>query len=568
MQDELTSLLGVKVALAPPFNQPISKEEYFGQTSGTLVLARLELSGELAGECYLLLARKDAIRLGGTLIMLPPDGLEEVLSTEEYGGETRDAFGEIANIISGALTSTFEEQYSTPVRFIRTDQETVSPPQVDPDADTPFPRQGYYQMSTTMALGDRQLGDLHLLFPALTFGLVEEEQSAAAAAATSAAGRTEEVAVPAETAAAETAAPVADPAVDPEKQRKLVDRLMQVCREKSGEEVAALLGVKFVLSGMRTDLLSKGEALELLDGKQIMARMTMRGEVSGEGYLLTSVGIGVRLGGTLIMLPPDELDQAVAEDRFEGEAEDAYGEICNIVTGAFTGVFEEMYRKQLGFVREGMELILPVRIDPDSDEVMPNQLYYVAIYGMSLDGKDLGSIYVILPAAALDLQKVQQTPLTPAAAPGKKPVAASGSAAAPPVDGVRRLQPLEGEGPELLVVSEVENEGQAISTMLRSRGFAVRLLHSRDSFNDYLPGEVQGVFLVMREVGEQGFGVAIKLHSVCGGQLPFIICGPAWTRSKVLQAVRYGANDILITPAGPEDIDEKIARNISPRKAA
>ncbi len=570
MQDELSALLGGTVVFSAPFNQLVGKADYFAQASGNRVLARLDVSGELVGEAYLLVSLQDALRLGGTLIMLPPDGLEAALAAGEYGGETRDAFGEIANIVAGVLTSVFEEQYSAPVRFVRTEQEVVSPPTVDPAADIPFPPQSYYQMSSTMGLGDRQLGDLHLLFPALTFGLIEEEASPEAppAAETGAGWSDAAAAVPPAAESTTPAAPVPPVAVDQQKQRKLVERLIHACREKSAEEVAALMGVKFALTSLRSDLLSKEATLDLLDGKQIMARMTLRGEVSGEGYWLAAVKDGVRLGGTLIMLPPDELEQAVGEDRFEGEIEDAYGEITNIVAGAFTGVFEEMYPKQFGFVREGLEQILPFKIDPDTDDTLPHQLYFVAVFGMTLEGKELGHMHVCLPAGVLDLRLEEEvlSPSAQSAAKGKKQTG-PGAAAAEAPERARPLQALEGDGPELLVVSEAEGEGQAISAMLQQRGFAVRLLHWRDSFNDYLPGEVQGVFLVMREVSEQGFGVVIKLRGACV-RIPLILCGPAWTRSKVLQAVRYGADDILITPAGADDVDEQLARHITPRKAA
>jgi hypothetical protein len=68
------------------------------------------------------------------------------------------------------------------------------------------------------------------------------------------------------------------------------------------------------------------------------------------------------------------------------------------------------------------------------------------------------------------------------------------------------------------------------------------------------------VFLVMQRVDEQAFGMAIKISS--SSSLPLIAAGPEWTRSKVLKAVRYGVTDILLTPAEPADVEEKIRTNI------
>ena len=68
------------------------------------------------------------------------------------------------------------------------------------------------------------------------------------------------------------------------------------------------------------------------------------------------------------------------------------------------------------------------------------------------------------------------------------------------------------------------------------------------------------MFLVMKRVDEQAFGMAIKISSNCS--LPIIAAGPEWTRSKVLRAVKYGVTDILLTPAEDSDIEEKIKNNI------
>ena len=70
----------------------------------------------------------------------------------------------------------------------------------------------------------------------------------------------------------------------------------------------------------------------------------------------------------------------------------------------------------------------------------------------------------------------------------------------------------------------------------------------------------------MEEVSEQGFATAIKLGS-SGLSVPLVMAGPAWTRTTVLKAVKYGATDILLTPATATDVQEKLDANLS-RKAA
>jgi hypothetical protein len=97
-------------------------------------------------------------------------------------------------------------------------------------------------------------------------------------------------------------------------------------------------------------------------------------------------------------------------------------------------------------------------------------------------------------------------------------------------------------------------------------GYVPRLLHFKDPVNSMLTSGIQMIFLVMQEVSEQGFGVAIKISSA-GLSVPLVAAGPAWTRTLVLKAVKYSACDILITPSSPADVREKIEANLVQRAA-
>jgi len=73
---------------------------------------------------------------------------------------------------------------------------------------------------------------------------------------------------------------------------------------------------------------------------------------------------------------------------------------------------------------------------------------------------------------------------------------------------------------------------------------------------------VLGTFFVMTEVDEQSFATMIKIRAEVPQSSPLIVAGPQWTRSDVLKAVRYGASDILVTPAAADEICEKTESNL------
>jgi PleD family two-component response regulator len=109
---------------------------------------------------------------------------------------------------------------------------------------------------------------------------------------------------------------------------------------------------------------------------------------------------------------------------------------------------------------------------------------------------------------------------------------------------------------DILVVSDDSRETGKIVDFLEQHHLHVKVLSHKENVIDYLPGEVKAIFLVMSDVNEKAFAVAIKISSACS--LPLIAAGPGWTRTKVITAVKYGVNDILLTPATSDDIAEKI----------
>jgi len=623
MQEEVSALLGKVMTFAEPETRILSKEEFFSEPAGKSVLAHVQLEGDIEGHGCLLVPIRDAIRIGGTLIMLPDSELENVISEEEYTEELEDSYGEIANIICGSLTSTFEEQFPKTFRLVRTEQEVILPVKVEIESDEPVPNGSYYVMSSKMSLEGTEMGTLQLLLPAASFGLVEEDASpqedgdpsqGPEAIAREQAERQAESPEVLERESVNSESPAgtispdsgqnndAAPApkkktIDVQKQKSIVDQILTICLDRIGEEVGALLGNTLKVNPEECQILSKEELLEQAGGKQVLARMDVRGDGEGEAFLMVPLKDAIFLGGSLIMLPEAELEEVVLNEEFGEDAEDAYGEIANIIAGVYTAVFEEQYRKNLGFVKTGLETIVPIKIDPESDEVLPNTLYYLNAGTMQFNGKELGRLQMAFPAALLDLEGLvpdaaEEEAAAGAGADGGEASAASGGdgpevlqreggaaggespdvlqrgQAAGSAGGgtVRPLASADGEDVDILLVTDDDTEAASIAVILTGLGFSTRTLHFRDPIADFLTSSVSLVFLIMEEVSEQGFATAIKLQS-SGLSVPLVMAGPAWTRTTVLKAVKYGASDILVTPATTIDVQEKLDANL-PRKAA
>ena len=565
LTEEVSSLLGVKLNFSALECRPIGKEELFLEVlQGKQIMAELEVAGERSDSSCFFWGLKGAIHAGGTLIMLPPNELESVVSEEEFGEDVKDAYGEIANIIAGVYSGVFEEQYSERLRFIKKDIRQIVPMKVEIETAEPIADESYYMGSMAIDIDGKGLGRMHMLFPARVLQLDQLESSEIQTGRVDAKGSETVPAAEAPSTAREETQPIptpkpaqageppvqSQPQIDLEKVRRRVDRLLAECGRRMQDEVSSLLGEEIRLDDMENRLIGKEEFFfEMAVGKQVMASLDVVGEKDDHAYLFVSLKDAIHCGGVLIMLPTNELENAIAEEDFATDTKDAYGEIANIISGVYSAVFEEQHTEKMRLVKTGLEQVVPMKVDPDSDEPIPNQLYYMSAMSLSIAGSRKGRVAMLFPAALLHLDGLG---LDQAAAVAE---AVEAPAPQPPP------QPVVSDRPDILIISDDEIEAEKLAEGARERGLATRRLSFKDNIKQAITGDLKAVYIVMREVNEQAFGMAIKVSSASA--LPLVAAGPAWTRSKVIKAVRYGIGDILLTPASPEDVLESLDSNLS-----
>ena len=596
VQEEVAALVGKPFILGEPKTGPVDKETLFADLGGKQVLAHVKLEGDVQGGGCLIVSIQDAIVIGGNLIMLPESELDAVVAEQQYSEELQDSYGEVANIICGAATVTFEELYPKTVRLVRTEQELIVPAKVEIESDQPIVDQPLYQLSVPMTMDGKALGHLRLVLPAVPFGIAEaaakesadpssksestHEEPGASTGAAETAGvleregdnrKAEEAGVlerpdkkgEGEPAAAQTAPRKRDVG----KQRKLIDGLLKNCWAKISQETSALLGGTLKITPLDSQATSKEDFLDQAEGKKVLARMGLRGDQEGEAYLFVDLKTAIYLGGCLIMLPESELEETSRNEDFGDDASDAYGEVANIIAGVLTNVSEEQYRGKIGFVKTAIDPVTPAKVDPDTDDVFANQGYYLVQGELQYNERELGKIELLVPLNIFALEDLlladgaAETALTPGAS----------TVEAGPGDDTRgqepaRLRDQNLSRTDMLIVTDDDSEAGRIAEFLESKGDSCQILHFKDPVQAVLSTNIQMVFLVMHQVSEQGFGVAIKISS-SGVPVPLVAAGPAWTRTMVLKAVKYGACDILITPSSQEEIEEKLANNMV-KKAA
>lgn len=593
LASEIGALLGQDLSCSDVRLQLTSKETLFSNPERpTTALTRMSIGGDTEGDSFLLAQLDAAIYLGGTLIMLPEDMIAEHTQSGKLDGELEDAFGEVANIIAGVFTQAFVDKYPSAVRFIKKSVEELVPTKIDIASAEPFPDGTYYVASCQMATGEKSLGLLELVVPAAAFGL-EEEKAEIPAAATPAATPAQQPETNSEPITTKPPSePIEAPSVAAPKMpftdaKKLTDVIFKATINQIGEEIGALLGQDLVCDDAKLLMVSKSEffATHCTD-KVTMANMKVTGDRDGNGFMFTPLADAIILGGTLIMLPEEQIDEQLAKKQFDGEVEDAFGEVANILAGGLTQVFLDRYPRQLRFVRTESSIITPTKIDPAGDDPFPEGDYYLASFALHLDGKDLNRILLLFPAHVFDLEGYQQdqevgtsrqpttspqtangttgTATDPSQPSGTATTAQTATTGATTQQAATDPAPVPSGPPLILIIAEEKDAAQHFADILSSADFESKTLNFQEDikkiFREY---QVLGAILIMSQVNEKGFATAIKLQSTGQTLPPMIFAGPEWTRTTVLRAVKYGARDILVMPASGAEIEEKISLHFS-----
>ncbi|MEE4254705.1 MAG: hypothetical protein V2I50_11755, partial [Desulfuromusa sp.] len=426
---EIGVLLGQELTCSDIQLNLSTREELFSDLNRKkTALTRMTVEGDRQGDCYLLAEISSAAILGGTLIMLPEDAIEENAQSEKLEGELDDAFGEVANIIAGVFTQAFVDKYAKTLRFIKKTVEELVPTKIDPiSIDQPFPAGNYHVTRCNMKMGDRDLGPLELVVPAAIFELedtVEKTEAPTVEKPSEESSGEKTTSEPEPVSTNSPSEPTEKPAPPVEKKRpfadakKIVDVVFNAIIGQTGEEIGALLGQSLKCDDIQLIMTSKANFFSShCIEKSVMTNMKVTGDREGLGFMIVQVPDAIALGGTLIMLPEDQIAEQKKTGQFDGDVEDAYGEVANILSGSLTQVFLERYPKKLHFVKTDAEIIVPTKIDPSSEQPFSESDYYLASFSIEMEGHELNRILLLFPAEIFDLEQQSEAEKAQESAP-------------------------------------------------------------------------------------------------------------------------------------------------------
>ncbi len=566
IEEEVGGLLGAEINLLKHKSRPVSKEEFFSEPRDYSVVAKLDVSGGVTGTCYLILDLKAAITLGSTLVMLPQDLINKRLMKATLEEEEADAFGEVANIIAGAYSHTFLKHFPNKLHFKKIEVKSFVPEEIDLTSEDPLPQGKYYLSSSSLTMKGKSLGQFEALFPFDLLDYQEDETSIEIPKATPDKPPSQEI----------TPAGGEEPATQEEGTSgsitvKDIERTLQTAIQQTEEELGRFLGQEITFAGYSGRVITKQAYLAMPRDYSVATTLAVSGDATGRAYAMVDLKSAITLGGTLILLPPETIAKNLRKAVLEGEEKDAFGEIANLIAGTFSQVFPRLYPRKIRFVRTEVETFIPEQTDAAGETPFPPDDYYFSSCTMKLAGKNLGQLDLLIPLAILGYTP-PQAPKTPQ--PETEPPAnafTEPSRTTTPAGAERPLPSslsvsTEGSAGEAMaaIIADDSEEAKKFVKNLTEAGYLCKNFTFDENFNEiFASTNTRIVFLVMKSVGSQGLAAAIKIRSALKRGQPIIAAGPQWTRSNVIKAIKYGATDILITPAEAEEILQKAGKHMA-----
>ena len=628
--EEVGALLGATIALEEHQTKLLNKNQIFEIKRSRSVISTMVISGDREGNAFIITAQKDSSTLGGTLIMLPPDQIEENCKQRIFEGEAADAFGEVANIIAGVYTSVFQEMYPEKLHFKRTDVNEFIPTKLDPEGDLPFPPGEYYYSSCSIKLEEQQLEKLEVIVPAQIFGLAPPLETAAVAqqegtvekegtgteevdtqevgADTGSASSSAEAAPESEEDAPEPMA-VAEAEAEAETETEatpkaikhvelsIVDRVLKAAITQCAEEIGAMLDIEIELSSLSTGYVSKEEYFAKPGPKSTVTEMVVTGDPDGTSYFIVDLKDSIYFGGTLVMLPKDEISSRMQSGELDGEIEDAFGEVANIISGGIVENFAEMFPYKFHVKKGNVEAFTPTKVMVENPKPFPAAEYYSVSVSMDCDTQDLGRLTYLIPVELLHIpprpeqtswgetisDEITPKPQLKKEAPGKpqpqpetlkkqqsgdpatketKPESASTQPRAPESAEKETAAKEAAKEAVVAVVYQDSSAAEPYTVILGECGHNPVPLAANANFNSLRQNKVCGSLLILDKVDDNAFALMIKIRSETPASQPLIVAGSTWTRSAVLKAIKYGVNDIIPTPATADEIRAKVQQNL------
>lgn len=349
--------------------------------------------------------------------------------------------------------------------------------------------------------------------------------------------------------------------------------MLETALRQAGEEAGMLLGQG--LTATLTDSLTFSKAAyfgDLDDGVFVLA-VESREEYPGQFYLVFNLRDAILMSSLLLGIPAPRIKEKQRLSIIEPDDVDAFGEIGNMINGAMNTTFQGSLSGKAHLKLQGSKKYVP-EIDPlTDDDPLPNGDYLMFRSRLEMEGQEMHHLDVLIPVdlgnqydppPEAPVAPVVEETTAPAASAANVEGLADAQAAAGDVAPARKAGGVAGTvGEEMIAVFEDSDEERSqLLEALRFTNFKlVESTLNADVKEIFSQGNVRLVVIGSQDADDRELAVCIKINALRQDQpVPIIMCAQRWTRTAVLKALKYGAQDIIIKPCDPDELASKVKR--------
>ncbi len=163
--EEVGMLLGQGLTATLTDSLTFSKAAYFGDLDDGVFVLDVDSREEYLGQFYLVFNLRDAILMSSLLLGIPAQRIKEKQRLSIIEPDDIDAFGEIGNMINGAMNTTFQSSLAGK-SHLKLQGSKKYVPEIDPlTDDDPLPNGDYLLFRSKLEMEGQEMHHLDVLIP-------------------------------------------------------------------------------------------------------------------------------------------------------------------------------------------------------------------------------------------------------------------------------------------------------------------------------------------------------------------------------------------------------------------
>lgn len=334
--------------------------------------------------------------------------------------------------------------------------------------------------------------------------------------------------------------------------------MLNAALSQAAEESSMLLGQPLVVKECDVLSVEKQGYFREMEEPSFVVPVESREEYPGHFYMVFALRDAIMMSGILLGIPPARISEKGRLMILEPDDVDAFSEIANQIIGSFNSVFPPKLPKKVHLKLEAPQKFIPETNELTEQEPMPDGDYLLFYSQLELPGQMMNRLDILIPrdlANQFDPEGMEKP--QPQEEPEEQKAAeeAQGASAAD--------APAAAEGtPTVLILEDDDTEREKVKSFFADAGIEfIDASFEADLKQIFDEHAIKIVIIGSENADDRELSMCIKITALPqNSPPPIIMCARQWTRTGILKAVKFGANDIILKPYNSREIVLKVGK--------